>query len=219
MNIIKNFIYLLLATVCSLNSTPQGIDVSHRQGNILWEEVKKDNKNIKFVYVKVTEGATFHDPKYDINIRRASYAKLEVGVYHFFRMTSTPEDQFKNFKSHIACYMDYITLLPVVDVETFDGKTSAQVKSAVETFVKLIYKEYGIFPIIYGPDIAPKRMLSNYVNENCLFFLGQPDLSSPKQKYSIWQYSDKGSVRGIKTQVDLNMLHRTTKLEDILWNK
>ena len=41
----------------------QGIDVSHYQGHINWEEVAQD-KTISFVYVKATEGASLVDDCY-----------------------------------------------------------------------------------------------------------------------------------------------------------
>ena len=218
MELIKNIISLILAFIYSFGCSTHGVDVSHRQGNINWEQVAQDSQNIKFAYVKVTEGATYHDPMYWRNITGASQAGIDVGAYHFFRMSSTPEAQFENFKRHIHYYMDYMTLIPVLDVETFDGKTSTQVKTAVEKFVKLVYKEYGVYPIIYGPDIAPQKMLSDYVNEHCLFFLGQPGAMRPKQKHDIWQYACRGKVDGIPYQVDLDMLHKI-KLEQIRWNK
>lgn len=196
-----------------------GIDVSHHQGRINWEQVANDRQNIRFAYVKVTEGSTYHDPMYDENLRHANYAGLDVGAYHFFRMTSSPESQFENFSRHIAYYMDYMTLIPVVDVETFDGKTSEQVKGALEKFVKLMHAKYGVYPIIYGPDIAPERMMSAYVNENCMFFLGQTDVIKPTKPYSIWQYACRGKVNGIKSGVDLDRLHQSLSINDIQWDK
>ena len=37
-----------------------GIDVSHHQGNINWNKVKKwEDNSIQFAYIKATEGATY----------------------------------------------------------------------------------------------------------------------------------------------------------------
>ena len=41
----------------------KGIDVSHYQGRINWEEVAQED-NVKFVYIKATEGAGFVDEFY-----------------------------------------------------------------------------------------------------------------------------------------------------------
>lgn len=214
METIKNILSLLLASIYIFGSV-HGVDVSHRQGEIDWHQVAADKQNIKFAYIKATEGATFVDDRFKENVSGAYSAGLDVGAYHFFRMTSSPKKQFENFKKQISSCKSHLTLIPVVDVETFDGKTSSEVKKAVEEFVDLCYREYHVYPIIYGPDIAPKRMLSDKVNKNCLFFLGQPGVMEPKQKHAIWQYACRGRVSGIKPNVDLNRLHRKTKLEDL----
>ena len=57
----------------------EGIDVSHYQGQINWEEVARD-KNIQFVYVKATEGAKYVDPLYQQNIKGTRAKKLLVGT-------------------------------------------------------------------------------------------------------------------------------------------
>ena len=47
-----------------------GIDVSHHQGKIEWEKVKKwKNKKLDFVYIKATEGATYIDRTYKTNLK------------------------------------------------------------------------------------------------------------------------------------------------------
>ena len=60
-----------------------GIDVSHHNGTIKWNEVVK-NRKIKFVYVKATEGRSHKDTKFSQNVKGARKAGLEVGAYHFF---------------------------------------------------------------------------------------------------------------------------------------
>ena len=47
-----------------------GIDVSHHQGQIDWKEVAKD-KQIKFVYIKATQGTSIKDKNYEQNIKAA----------------------------------------------------------------------------------------------------------------------------------------------------
>ncbi len=47
-----------------------GIDVSRYNGVIKWEEVA-ENKNLKFVYVKATDGSGIEDRCYQKNIKGA----------------------------------------------------------------------------------------------------------------------------------------------------
>ena len=45
-----------------------GIDVSHHNGKVNWEQVP----NVEFVYIKATEGATYVDPMFRQNIKGAN---------------------------------------------------------------------------------------------------------------------------------------------------
>ena len=113
----KKFYISVLLALLTLNINGQnydGIDVSHYQGNIDWKEVSKD-ASIKFVYIKATEGSTYIDPKFDNNIMGAIKQGLNVGVYHYFSTKSSPEKQFKHFKSVVSKYK--FTLVPMLDIE------------------------------------------------------------------------------------------------------
>ncbi|MDH6341589.1 GH25 family lysozyme M1 (1,4-beta-N-acetylmuramidase) [Parabacteroides sp. PFB2-12] len=74
----------------------QGIDVSHHQGEINWEQVGAD-KNIQFVYIKATEGTSFKDPKYRYNTKQAQKQGIKTGAYHYFRTILTPPKQAEHF--------------------------------------------------------------------------------------------------------------------------
>ena len=69
----------------------------NHQGEINWTNVKDwEGLKINFVYIKATEGATYIDEKYKYNFTEASKNGFLVGSYHYFRTTSSPEEQFKN---------------------------------------------------------------------------------------------------------------------------
>jgi lysozyme len=59
-----------------------GIDVSKHNGVIKWKQVA-ENKNIKFVYIKATEGSRIIDPLYTKNVKGAKSQGLLIGSYHF----------------------------------------------------------------------------------------------------------------------------------------
>ena len=76
-----------------------GIDISSYQGYIDWAKVSSD-KDIRFVYIKATEGATYRSPHYAHNITQARRHGLLVGSYHYLTSTSTVDEQFKNFSTY-----------------------------------------------------------------------------------------------------------------------
>ena len=53
----------------------EGIDVSHYQGRIDWDQVAGSEK-ICYVYLKATEGATYVDDTYERNLREAKRVGL-----------------------------------------------------------------------------------------------------------------------------------------------
>ena len=72
-----------------------GIDVSAHQDAIDWQRVAEDN--IRFAYIKATEGGDFVDKRFDENWRGAGAAGLDRGAYHFFTLCTPGEAQARNF--------------------------------------------------------------------------------------------------------------------------
>src|SRR5437867_1330928 len=64
----------------------RGIDVSHYQGAINWDDVASGG--ISFAYIKATEGTNFVDPLFAQNWAGAEAAGLRRGAYHFFTLCS-----------------------------------------------------------------------------------------------------------------------------------
>jgi len=84
----------------------RGIDVSHHQGKIDWQAVKK--QDIQFAYIKSTEGVDYQDPMFKTNWLEAHKAGIIRGAYHFFNFCSSPVKQAENFirvvqKKTIVC--------------------------------------------------------------------------------------------------------------------
>lgn len=195
-----------------------GIDISHRQGKIDWLEVKNDSLSPKFVYVKASEGTTWVDPMFAENVNGAGSAGLHVGAYHFFRMSSSPKTQFETFRRQLG-KVSY-DLVPVIDVETYDGKTSTELKKSVGEFVAMFVKEYGYYPMIYGPEIAVDYMCPKDIVDSCMWFIGKPGNRPPRlsggRRHAIWQYDSTGRVSGIPTKVDLDLISDNFSIEMLL---
>lgn len=206
-------------TVKSRSFGYDGIDVSRYQGDINWKQVKNDLPEDAFVYIKCTEGATHTDPKYRANASGAKAQGLHIGGYHYFRMISSAHDQFKNFKKAL----DSIDadLIPMVDVETNDGKDIKVLQDSLQVFLNLLEKEYGAKPMIYDTMRSYNTYCAPNFNRYPLY-IGRygskaPIVNGPSH-YTIWQYSEKGSIAGIKKSVDLCRFHKGCDIKDILLN-
>ena len=49
----------------------EGLDISRHQGKIHWDELVEENPQLRFVYIKATEGSSIVDPFYKKNFKSA----------------------------------------------------------------------------------------------------------------------------------------------------
>lgn len=211
---------LRLPSISSSDGTfLHGLDVSHYQGRISWSEVASDTHS-GFIYIKATEGSALVDDTYEYNVREARRAGLKVGSYHFFRPNVSAEEQFNNFTSVVEKSKQ--DLLPLVDVEVLPrGMSAYQMLSRLEDFVKMIRKEYGRDPMIYtGKNFYNKYFagskFSGYKFMIAAYTIDEPVLSG-NDDYLIWQYTGKGSAKGIRGHVDMSRFRGGHGLREILY--
>lgn len=93
-------VYVVTFTVDRARYPITGIDVSHHQGAIDWHAVAADD--VSFVYVKVSEGGDYRDPRYRQNLAGADAAGIPAGAYHYFTFCRSGADQAVNYLGAIA---------------------------------------------------------------------------------------------------------------------
>ncbi len=195
-----------------------GIDVSSYQHDIDWTATAKD-KNIQFVYVKATEGATHVSRHYRRNIEHARAQGVKVGAYHFFRTTSSLQSQFNNFTRVVK--IEEQDLLPLIDVETCKGWTAQQLRDSVKVFADMLEAHYGCRPMIY----ASSSFFNSYLGATFAdypLFIARYAKTEPRLNYGakwiLWQFSDRGRIKGIDTMVDLSRFNKGYNVNNILIN-
>jgi len=225
---------ILLAIACALTCAAQqqlvveddesadevlvydGIDVSSYQKDIDWRTTARD-KNIKFVYVKATEGATYTSRHYRINMENARKHGVRVGSYHFLRTGSRIRDQFENFKN--ACKKNEQDLVPLIDVEVRNGWTPQQLRDSVQLFADLVEEYYGCVPMIYTSASFFNKLLGKQFARYPLFiarYSKTPPQLQHGARWTLWQFSDKGRIAGIDHHVDLCRFNKGCSLRNIL---
>ena len=195
-----------------------GIDVSHHQGKIEWEKVKKwKNKEIAFVYIKATEGSTFVDETYQTNFNEAKKNDLLVGSYHYFRTSSSVKKQFENFIKNVD--KDKQDLIPLIDVEEKKNWDNNEFHRNFNEFLKMVEDYFGKKPIIYTVNSFYNLNLSGKYKEYH-FLIGRYGENAPnmrdKTSWTIWQFSETGKVEGIPKYVDIDVLNNKYNLQDLL---
>ena len=193
-----------------------GIDVSHHNGDIDWAKLRSVEE-LLFVYVKATEGATHVDKNFKANTKGAAEAGYLIGSYHFFRMTSSAHAQFENFCRAIGSVRKQ-DLIPMVDVETADKHSVAELQDSLKVFMQLVKNHYGVFPMIYGTNRSYNAYCAPDFNKYHLY-IGRYGDKAPIVKgsgtYTIWQYSQQGELPGIPKPVDLAKFHPYHSIEEI----
>ncbi|MFE4142636.1 GH25 family lysozyme [Peribacillus sp. YIM B13472] len=184
----------------------KGIDVSHWQGAINWEEVAK--AGVKFVFIKATEGTSYSKLSYfKENAPQALAAGLKVGAYHYAKFATVSEA-----KAEAAYFLDSISSFalnyPVVlDLE--ENKKKAKKKTLTDAALAFLeaIEEAGYTAVLY----TGKYFLENTLDESRLtnysLWIARYN-STLGRGADIWQHSDSGKIRGIRTKVDLNIAYR-----------
>ena len=196
-----------------------GIDVSKHQGDINWEELKK-NPKVKYVYIKATEGSDYIDPRYKQNIREARRAGFKVGSYHFLTNRSSAKSQFINFAK--TANRDEQDIIPIIDVEVCKQWTSQQLRDSLKVFADLLEDYYGCKPMIYTSEKFFTKHLGRAFAEYPLFIAKyntvQPNVG---YKWILWQFSDCGlfrkAVKGNAGEVDLSRFNKGCGINDIIY--
>ena len=196
-----------------------GIDISSHQGKIDWEKVSSD-KDIRFVYIKATEGSTYRSPHYPDNITEARRSGLLVGSYHYLTTTSPIDRQFKNFSTFALKNIQ--DLIPMLDVEVRGNWSRSQLIDSVAKFCNLVERHYGVKPMLYSTMGFYNKNLTPHFNKYHLY-IGRYSNEEPEinweGKYTIWQYSESGIIPGIDAYVDLCRYHNDGWLDEILLPK
>ncbi len=207
------------------NDSTIGVDVSSYQANINMNKLKE--QNIQFIYIKATEGSKAQDNTFEKNWDNAKKAGLLSGAYHFFSFDSEGKTQAENFINTVDDNMKG-RLIPAVDVEYYGDKKENPPKKEdvvreLKVFLNALEKEYGVKPIIYsGAEIYDKYLKGEFDEYKKWISSFYTPLSwNYKDDWYIWQYLNKGELEGYsggEKYIDLNILNKDKKLEDLIVN-
>lgn len=220
--------------------TPGGdtkmIDVSEFQGSIDWGKVKADG--IKSVIIRVggrggEKGNIYDDTRFFENMRGAYNAGLSVGIYFLTQAISAAEGKEeaeytirKWTESGIPISFPICIDSEDVSWKNPDGSigygrahsrklSQARRTMAIQGFAEEC-KRQGFASMIY----ASTNWLYNQVDMNVLgplMYVWVAQWSSScdyRGKYIIWQYSNAGSVNGIRGNVDMDKCYVDPKKVD-----
>lgn len=193
----------------------KGIDVSKYQEKIDWKKVAGDDVDYAFIRLGIrgyTEGEIIKDDTFEANINGAINNGIEAGIYFFTQATSVEEakEEAEFVLDEIEPYN--ITYPVVLDVEAVNVNNARTENVTREerteyciAFCEMI-KKAGYTPMIYGNLKTFMLLLDLEQLEDYDKWLAQYDTEVYyPYDFKVWQYTDKGKVAGINTEVDINI--------------
>lgn len=186
-----------------------GIDISHHNGKILWDSVFSATQmiDVDFVIIKATEGIAFKDKRFKYNWKQLKRLGKKKAAYHFYNPNRNSLVQFENFALNVEINEE--DMPPVLDIESLSRIQS--VSSLRKGLLKWLIKaeeHYGKKPIIYTGDAFYRKHLKGHgFDEYPLWIANYNNVRKPKTKgTSIWQFTDKAKIKGIRSRVDVNVM-------------
>ena len=199
----------------ALNRTARGVDVSKFQGTIDWNAVKADGIDFAIIrcgYRGYGSGKLVEDSTFRQNIQGATAAGLKVGVY-FYSQAINEEEAVEEASMVLSLVGGYSLPMGVyydteqvgTDVGRADGISAAQRTACAVAFCETIRNAgYTAGVYSYASWFYNALNCAN-ISKYRIWIAQYRDTLSFNYRYNIWQYTSKGSVKGISKPVDMNI--------------
>jgi lysozyme len=217
-----------------------GIDVSHWDGVVDWNAVRKNKQTaanpnapgVCFCYIKATEGLTVVDRMYATNIANTQAAGLFSGAYHFFLPQDDPIQQAKLFTDTVKTIAKGM-LPPAVDLEVAGGMGVSVIADRLKAFLDAVANTLQVTPLIYtNPTSFWNPVLGQvdpstgetYSSQFSPYYAwlaqytdaAQPTEPSDLELWALWQFSDCGNVDGVAGPCDLIRFRESADATDAM---
>lgn len=200
---------------CSAGQTVIGIDVSSHQREIDWQQVAA--AGVKFAMIRLGnrgyESGIIHEDAYaKANLAGAKAAGIKVGAY-FFSQAITVEEAREEAEFALEILDGTQLDLPLVFDWEYISETArtADVNARILTDCTLAFfqevESAGYTPMVYFNRNFAVNMLYMQELTDYPWWLAMYDVTAEFPcKADMWQYTNKGTVPGIATNVDINLL-------------
>ncbi len=190
------------------------LDVSYAQKNVNWEKVANDGIDeviIRLGYRGYKSGLLNLDEYFEQNLKGAKEAGLDVGVYFFSQAVSVDEAReeakfvLSNIKGEKIKGPVVFDMEPIKGADRITYLTVEEKTAIADAFCDLIDKK-GYEAMIYGnPQWLNGEVDLSLLTEHPVWLAHYTEYTEWPYWYSMWQYTDKGKVSGIKGDADLSV--------------
>ena len=167
---------------------------------------------VRFVFVKSTQGTTIRNRYYANDYIAARKQGIPVGAYHFFSTLQNGYAQANYFLMNTL--FRHGDLPPVLDVEPTDKQIekmggTEKLLNEIRVWISTVERRLHVRPILY----VNQRFINKYLTEapdlldNYLVWIARYGEYKPGLHLAFWQLSADSRVKGIQTDVDVNVFN------------
>ncbi len=193
-----------------------GVDISKEQDYVDFNKLRK--AGVDFVMIRVgargySSGTLTIDDYFKDNIKRATDAGLEIGVYFLSQAITEEEAEeeadivLENIKHYELNYpVAYVMEYPENDNCRVEVLTRSEKTMIARAFLNKI-DESGYKTAIYGSKVWLIKYLelSKIVSDYDVWLSEPGDMPSYPYRFTMWQYNKSGTISGIKGPVGFNI--------------
>ena len=180
-----------------------GIDISHYQYKINWEELRTSHHPIEFIFIRATMGKDGIDRRFEENWKSAGKHKYLRGAYHYYRPNENSTEQFENYQSNVILKKgDFI---PILDIEKESKLGDENLRKGVLNWLKLAEQKYGVKPMVYTGLDFYNLHLKGFIDDYPIWiaaYSGKDRLGD--LDWTFHQFTENVKIKGIRTSVDGN---------------
>lgn len=205
----------------------RGIDVSDNQGIINWAAVKE--AGVEFAIIRSVRGSGKPDNQFEANVTGCRGADIPFDVYKYTYATTVDKGRAEADKVVALIRRHGIRDCTVwwdledASLRSLGKKTITEITRAAASVIEAAGYNFGIYSNLdWYRNVLEKEAfhypfwMARYPSNAQMSFSVRPDMSkAPAIAHELfgWQYSSKGSVPGIKGNVDLDEIYQGVEPE------
>ncbi len=207
--------YISVKSSAVMVNEEKGIDVSHHNGKINWSKVKK--AGISFAMIRIgygTKRGGILDRRFEYNYQEAKKNGIKIGLYFYSYADNVKEakKEAKFTEKVLATYgdLDYPVAFDFENTYRNKAKYKKSNTKIITTYCNYLEKR-GYDTSVYSfLDFFNKAVNIKKVSKYGIWLARWTEDPDKFNSYGIpnvqiWQYSDKGKIKGISGNVDLNL--------------
>lgn len=170
------------------------------------------NYPISFIYIKSTEGKSIVNRYFFADYRAARAHGYKVGAYHFFSTKTSGASQALHFLKKSRYQPG--DMPPVLDVEPYPKQVAEMggvnaMFSHIRKWLNMVEQAWHVRPVLYISQNFVDKYLHSApdIMKNYDVWIARYGEYKPEVNLVYWQLCPDGRVRGIHTEVDINVFN------------